>query len=135
VRGQAAADGGACHLDQAGSPRAAAVETQLQSLADAVVAGADPADKNGAKLRAGLLGVAGSLCGDASSAEARNADKPDAARLGASRTKARAKFDRKTAKALGKAAAKGVTYSGPSPVTLGNQIEALLDGWVGDTTP
>ena len=135
VREKAAAERGVCHLDETGSTRAAGVEAQLQSLADAVIAGADPADKNDAKLRAGLLGNAGSLCSDVSSAEARNANKPDSARLGAARTKARAKFDSKTAKALGKAAAKGVTYGGPSPTSLGNQTEALVDAWVGDATP
>jgi hypothetical protein len=135
VRRDAAADGGACRLDETGSARAAAVEAQLQGFAGAVVAGANTSDKNDGKLRADLLGKAGSLCSSACSAEARNADKPDAARLAAARTKARTKFDAKTAKALGKASAKGVGYGGPSPVSLGNQIEALLGGWVADSTP
>jgi len=135
VHQDAAADGGACHLDEAGSARAAAVEAQLQSLADRVIAGANPADKNDTKLRSGLLGNAGSLCSDVSSAEARNADKPDFTRLGTARSKARNKFDSKTAKALGKAASKGVAYGGPSPASLGNQTEALVDGWVADATP
>ena len=135
VRQQAAADAAVCQLDEAGSARAAGVEAQLQSLADAVIVGADPSDKNDAKLRASLLGNAGSLCSDISSAEGRHAAKPDSVRRGATRAKARAKFDRKSAKALGKATSKGVTYGGPSPASLGNQTEALVDSWVADATP
>jgi hypothetical protein len=135
VRQQAAADAAVCQLDEAGSARAAGAEAQLQSLADAVIVGADPADKNDAKLRAGLLGNAGSLCSDISSAEGRHAAKPDSVRLGATRAKARAKFDSKSAKALGKATSKGVTYDGTAPASLGDQTEALVDGWASDATP
>jgi hypothetical protein len=68
-------------------------------------------------------------------AEAKNARKPDSSRLGAAREKARARFDARSARALEKAAGRGVSYGGATGSALGDAAEAIADTRVQATTP
>jgi hypothetical protein len=96
-----------------------------EAVAADVIAAADPATRPGLKLHKSLLSGLAGLCAKTLAAHGKQARAPDDARLAAALTRARERFVRKSSKALERAAALGVVYSGPLPPALADALAAL----------
>ena len=124
-----------CTLAETPAAAAAQLAAETQALANSVTTGEDPGNPHDGRLRAALLGESAKLCSAALAAEAKHVRKPDDARRGDKRTKARARFDGRAARSTEKAAARGVDYAGADPSALGGDTEALVDARLLATSP
>jgi T5SS/PEP-CTERM-associated repeat protein len=123
---KASSKGESCGLLAPAAEAGDAVALPADALAAGLLDGWTPgADRDDDVLRAALLGRVGSLCTSLLSVEGKQVRKRDSAREDAARGKSLQKFESRAGKALAKAAAKGVVYSGPDAAALAEATDAL----------
>ncbi len=103
----------------------------MQGIRDDILGGWMPgqAGPHENKLRAAILAAAAKLCAKRLQADSGHAGKPKLERLEARRKKAREQFEAQVAKALQKAAKKGVPDPGMDPQMIGDKVEQMADAF------
>ncbi len=128
---KAAKKGGVCTLpDVEGIAAELAFLNALATLTDAVLTDFDADDKNDRVLRGKLLKAAASQWAKDAAAYAKDATKPNADKLAKALDKSSAALVKQADKAIEKAAAKGVVYTGPSASQLTDDVRAIVDDFV-----
>lgn len=129
-----AAGAGGCHEPSDGASMAPLVTDAAAAARDEVGAG-DARNRSDLKLRAKLLKRAAKLCAADLKAWSKEAQQPDAEKLGRRLDKARGRFVAAGSKAIDKAAAKGVSYDGSEPDFVADALELMANQLGAQTGP
>jgi hypothetical protein len=128
------ADAGGCYEPADGSSMAPLV-TSAAAAASAEVGAADAANDTDQGLRSKLLKQAATLCAADLAAWRREARSSDPEKLSRGLDKARGRFVAAGAKAIDKAAGRGVSYDGGSPDVVADALELMANQLGGVTGP